>query len=172
VDFTVQVARACRGLGLTWIEEPLPADSLDWYRALRRRLPSEIRLAGGEHEYSRWGYRDLLRAEVLDLYQPDPHWAGGISEVAKILALVSAAGGRAIFHGQSLQCNAAVSFASSPGLVPAMEYLTRLMPMYQHFLSDPIVPSNGTISAPTLPGLGMRIDPAKVVSRRVLHPAS
>lgn len=168
VEFTVRVAHACRDLGLTWIEEPLPADHLDGYRALRSRLPGEIQLAGGEHEYGRWGFTDLLRTGALDVLQPDPHWAGGISETSKILALVSAAGLPAIFHGQSLQCNAALSFAASPALVPSMEHLVRLMPLYQHFLADPVVPVDGHLTAPTAPGLGMALDESAIESRRTL----
>lgn len=168
VEFTVAVAHACRGLGLSWIEEPLLADDRAGLRTLRRRMPPEIRISGGEHEYGRWGYRDLIEEAVLDLYQPDPHWAGGISETSKILALLSAAGAPAIFHGQSLQCNASLSFAASPAGVPAMEYLTRLMPLYQHFLADPMLPVDGALAAPTAPGLGMALDETRIVARRTL----
>ncbi|ACQ79941.1 Mandelate racemase/muconate lactonizing protein [Beutenbergia cavernae DSM 12333] len=168
VPFTLEVARATRDQGVAWIEEPLLADQLEGYRTLRRRLPDGVRIAGGEHEYTRWGYRELLAADVLDLHQPDPHWAGGISELTKIMALISAAGGQLVPHGQSLQCNAALSFAASPALVPQMEYLARLMPMYQHVLREPVVPVGGVIAAPTAPGLGMTVDPAKVVSSRVI----
>ncbi|WP_182113213.1 MULTISPECIES: enolase C-terminal domain-like protein [unclassified Actinotalea] len=166
VAFTVDVARACAGLGLRWIEEPLPADHLAGYRTLRRRLPGGVQVVGGEHEYTRWGFAELVAADVLDLYQPDPHWAGGISETMKILALVAAAGAQAIPHGQSLQCNAAVSFAAPPSLVPQMEYLSRLMPLYQHVLAEPIVPVDGAVVCPTAPGLGMALDLDKVVRSR------
>lgn len=166
VEFTVQVAHACREYGLTWIEEPLLADQDSGHRALRARMPAEIAIAGGEHEYGRWGWRNLLDQGWLDICQPDPHWAGGISETWKILALVSAAGRTAMFHGQSLQCNAAISFAASPALVPQLEYLTRLMPMYQHFLAHPMVPVDGYLSEPTLPGLGLAIDESAVLDRR------
>ncbi len=166
IPFTLAVARATQNLGLTWIEEPLPADQLAGYRTLRARLPEGVQIVGGEHEYTRWGFSELIAADVLDLYQPDPHWAGGISETVKIMALVSAAGGRVIPHGQSLQCNAAVSFAAPPSLVPTMEYLNRLMPLYQHFLANPIVPVGGMIDAPVLPGLGMDLDESAILQTR------
>src|SRR5699024_7437773 len=132
------------------------------------RLPEGVRIAGGEHEYTRWGYADLIDDDVLDLYQPDPHWAGGISEPVKIMAQISAAGGQLVPDGQPLQCHAALTFAASPALNPQMEYLARLMPLYQHFLRHPITPAAGAIRAPTLPGLGMVLDEEKVVSSRVL----
>lgn len=169
VAFTLAVARATADLGVDWIEEPLLADHTNGYRTLQNRLGGIVRIAGGEHEYTRWGYAELIRGGYLDVYQPDPHWAGGISETTKILAQVSAAGSQVIPHGQSLQCNAAVTFASSPAVVPEMEYLSRLMPVYQHFLANPIQPRKGRIDEPTTAGLGMQIDTSKVVAERVLE---
>ncbi|WP_324651744.1 enolase C-terminal domain-like protein [Georgenia sp. H159] len=168
VPFTVAVARATADLGLRWIEEPLPADHLGGYRTLRSRLAGLTEIVGGEHEYTRWGVADLVAADVLDLYQPDPHWAGGISETMKIMGVVSAAGGQVVPHGQSLQANAALTFAAPPSFVPQMEYLGRLMAWYQLFLADPIVPVDGAVPAPTTPGLGMAVDPSRVLDRRPL----
>ncbi|WP_420114616.1 enolase C-terminal domain-like protein [Pseudactinotalea sp.] len=168
VPFTLDVAAATRGLGLSWIEEPLLSDLSEGYRSLRRRLPEGVRIVGGEHEYTRWGYQRLLADDVLDLYQPDPHWAGGISELTKIATLISAAGGQLIPHGQSMQCNAALTFAAAPSLMPRMEYLVRLMPIYQHFLAHPIVPDGGRVAVPSTPGLGMRLAEENIVSARAV----
>jgi len=166
VPFTLAVAAATRDLGVAWIEEPLLADLSEGYRSLRRRLPDGVRVVGGEHEYTRWGYQRLLADDVLDLYQPDPHWAGGISELTKIAALISAAGGQLIPHGQSMQCNAALTFAASPALMPRMEYLARLMPIYQHFLAEPITPDGGRVAVPSTPGLGMGLAEENIVGSR------
>lgn len=168
VPFTLEVATATREFGLSWIEEPLLADLSEGYRSLRRRLPEGVRIVGGEHEYTRWGYQRLLAEDVLDLYQPDPHWAGGISELTKIAALISAAGGQLIPHGQSMQCNAALTFAAAPTLIPRMEYLVRLMPMYQHFLAHPIAPERGRVAVPSTPGLGMALAEERIVASRAV----
>lgn len=167
VAFTVDVARAIGDLGVRWIEEPLNTDDVAGYRRLRevlRGAGSTVAIAGGEHEYGRWGFAAFTAADVFDVYQPDPHWSGGISEVAKIASIVSAAGAPMIPHGQSMQCNAALTFAASPQLTPEMEYLTRLAPLYQHFLAHPITATDGMISAPTRPGLGMELDPDRIVT--------
>ncbi|HEY9440853.1 MAG TPA: enolase C-terminal domain-like protein [Streptomyces sp.] len=157
IPFTLDVARECEALRLRWIEEPLPADDTAGYASLRRRLGGRVQISGGEHEYTRWGIARLLRDDLLDVYQADPHWGGGISEMTRVAALVSAAGRQFIPHGQSPQCNAALTFSAGPGLIPEMEYLRRLGPLYQHFLADPITPVNGRVAAPTTTGLGMRL---------------
>lgn len=168
IDFTVTVARETEQLRLRWIEEPLLPDDTAGYAALRRRLGSHARIAGGEHEYTRWGIARLLGQDLLDVYQADPHWGGGISEMTRIAALVSAAGRTFIPHGQSLQCNAALTFAASPALVPEMEFLLRLAPHYQHFLAEPVRVENGSVRAPRASGLGMRLDDSAVLEARPL----
>jgi L-alanine-DL-glutamate epimerase-like enolase superfamily enzyme len=170
VPFTVEIARATEDLRLSWIEEPLLADDTQGYRALRRLVGDRTRIVGAEHEYTRWGFARLVAEGTLDLYQADPHWAGGISELGKIGAVISAGGGQLIPHGQSMQCNAAVTFAASPALVPQAEYLRRHAVLYQHFLAHPIRPLDGFIAAPTLPGLGMALDESKVLARRTVDP--
>lgn len=168
IAFTVAVARETEHLRLRWIEEPLLADDTAGYAALRRKIGSHVQIAGGEHEYTRWGIARLLREDLLDLYQADPHWGGGISEMTRIAALVSAGGRTFIPHGQSVQCNAALTFAASPALVPEMEFLLRLAPLYQHFLAEPIVVDAGAIRVPQTTGLGMRLDDDAVLDARPL----
>lgn len=168
IAFTVAVARETEHLRLRWIEEPLLADDSAGYAALRRTIGSRVQIAGGEHEYARWGVARLLREDLLDVYQADPHWGGGISEMSRIGALVSAGGRTFIPHGQSLQCNAAVTFASSPALIPEMEFLLRLAPLYQHFLAEPVDVHDGAIAVPQAPGLGMRMDESAVLDARPL----
>ncbi|HVU93455.1 MAG TPA: enolase C-terminal domain-like protein [Jatrophihabitans sp.] len=168
VPFAAAVARETEHLQLRWLEEPLLPDDTAGLAALRRLVAGRTQLAGGEHEYTRWGVGRLLRDELLDVYQADPHWSGGISELTRIGALVSAAGRWFVPHGQSLQCNAALTFAAGPALVPEMEYLLRLAPLYQHFLADPIRPVDGVIRAPRAAGLGMRLDEAAILDARPL----
>ena len=49
------------------------------------RLNAEIkstRIATGEHEYTRYGFRQLLEHARASIWQPDIHWCGGLTEVA------------------------------------------------------------------------------------------
>lgn len=169
IPFTVAVARETEHLRVRWIEEPLLPDDSAGFKSLRALVGGRTQIAGGEHEYTRWGIARLLRDDLLDLYQADPHWGGGISEMTRIGSLVSAAGRQFIPHGQSLQCNAALTFASSPALIPEMEYLLRLGPLYQHFLAEPIGPENGVIHAPRATGLGMRLNDEAIRDSRPLR---
>ena len=58
-------------------------------------------LATGEHEYTRYGFKQLLDAGV-DVLQPDVTWCGGITEARRILAMAAALDLPVIPHGSSV----------------------------------------------------------------------
>ena len=149
-----------------WIEEVVKPDDIPGYARVRDASP--VPIAGGEHEYTRWGARDYLTAGAVDLYQADTFWAGGISEMMKIFALTSAFEVQAIPHGHSVPVNAHLTAAQSPGLTPYIEYLVQWNEVLQFFLKDPVKPVNGQISVGENPGLGLEIDESKVKERRLL----
>ncbi len=49
-----------------------------------------VPLATGEHEYTRFGARDLLLRGAVDVLQMDTARAGGFTEMLKIAALTQA----------------------------------------------------------------------------------
>ena len=82
------VGRALDELGAFWFEEPVAPEDLDGYAALRAGL--RVNIAGGEAEFSRWGWRTLLESRGLDIAQPEVCSLGGISEYLRVLALCHA----------------------------------------------------------------------------------
>jgi L-alanine-DL-glutamate epimerase-like enolase superfamily enzyme len=73
---------------LRWLEEPVIPDDMQGYAELKScaRIP----IAGGEHEFTLYGFRDLLEARALDYIQFDTNRVGGISQARKISALAEA----------------------------------------------------------------------------------
>jgi L-alanine-DL-glutamate epimerase-like enolase superfamily enzyme len=99
-----------------WLEEPVPPDRIGDLAAIRRASP--VPIATGEHEYTRWGFLQLLQADAVDVIQSDPDWCGGISELVKICTLASAYGRQVIPHGHSLHAAVNVIAAQSPATCP------------------------------------------------------
>jgi L-alanine-DL-glutamate epimerase-like enolase superfamily enzyme len=149
-----------------WIEEPVPPDRIGDFAAIRRA--TRIPLATGEHEYTRWGFLQLLQHDAVDVIQADPDWCGGISELVKICTLASAYGRHVVPHGHSLHAAVNVIAAQSPTVCPMAEYLLRAQASKQHFLKAPLVAEGGSIPLPTAPGLGLDIDESKLDGRRDL----
>lgn len=80
-----QVGRALEALDVYWFEEPVAPEDRAGYRRLRDGL--SLNIAGGEAEFTRWGWGDFLAAGCVDIAQPEVCGLGGISEYLKVLAL-------------------------------------------------------------------------------------
>jgi galactonate dehydratase len=71
-----------------FIEEPVLSENGEALREIAAH--STIPIATGERLYSRWDFKNLLHDGYVDIIQPDPSHAGGISEVKKIAAMAEA----------------------------------------------------------------------------------
>lgn len=98
--YTVRMARMLRELDIYWIEEPLIPENYDGYRRLRDILnPMGILVTGGEHEFTRYGFKEMIEKRCVDILQPDIGRCGGISEFKKICAMASAYDMVVVPHG-------------------------------------------------------------------------
>ncbi len=83
VDYTIRFAEETKDLNLKWIEEPIHLDDYAGMAQLVREIePTWI--VSGEHEFTRYGFRELLRWKAADMIQPDVSWAGGFTECLRI----------------------------------------------------------------------------------------
>ena len=64
VTWPIQLAKALAPYDLLWIEECLPPDDYDGYAALKSALTGTCLVTTGEHEYTRYGFRELYCAQV------------------------------------------------------------------------------------------------------------
>ncbi len=82
---------------LRWVEELLLPDEIHLFSKLRQY--TAIPLSGGEHEYSHFGFYDLLKANALDIFQFDTNRVGGFTQAHKICTLAYNEGIEVIPHG-------------------------------------------------------------------------
>ncbi len=167
VPYTLKMAELLAEYRPFWFEEPVLPDLPQSYARLRAACP--VTIAGGELEYTRWGVKMLMDMEALDVYQVDPEWAGGISEVNKICTLASAYNVQVIPHGNSVPVNAQISFAQNSVVTPMMEYQILFNERVQFFFKNPVKPVNGFITPPTAPGVGLDLDESKIESEREIN---
>ncbi len=71
-----------------WCEEPIPAHNHESMAQVVAASP--LRIATGEHTYSRFGFLDLLARKAAHVIQPDIVYGGGFMETKKIAALAEA----------------------------------------------------------------------------------
>mgnify|MGYP001078042548 CR=1 FL=1 len=152
VPYTLEMAKRLERFEPAWLEEPLMPDDIDGYVELSRKL--EIPIAGGEHEYTRWGARELLKRKAVDVLQMDVTWAGGITEMRKICALASSEGVPVIPHAGWTEPAQSITFSQPRNDCPMIEYLAKWAVIQQAFNKEKLIPQAGLFYAPTKIGLG------------------
>lgn len=139
-----------------WVEEPVHPDRIEGYVELREAAPFPI--AGGEHEYTRFGAHELLSRGAVDVLQLDTMWAGGFTELRHAATLASVHDVPLIPHGHLVPANAHVIASQPASVCPYVEYLVRWNEQLQLFFADPVKPEDGTVSVPDDLGVGVDLD--------------
>jgi L-rhamnonate dehydratase len=113
LDYAKRMLPLLEPFHLRWLEEPVIPDDLHGYAQLKSL--SRIPIAGGEHEFTLYGFRDLLEAHALDYIQFDTNRVGGITQARKIAALAEAYSVPVIPHaGQMHNFHVVMASLNSP----------------------------------------------------------
>jgi len=163
----IRLGRMIEQYEIGWFEEPVPPEDLQGYRAVKAAL--SIPIAGGECEFTRYGFREMLATRAVDIVQPDTCAAGGLSECKKIADMAEAFGVRYNPHvwGTGIAIAAslhllAVLPAHTPHslapLEPMLEFDRTEHPIRQALLTKPIEHERGIVRVPDGPGLGIEVD--------------
>ena len=95
--YAKQLLKELEPYNLRWAEELLLPDEIHSFAKLKQG--TSIPLSGGEHEYTRFGFHDLLEAKALDIFQFDTNRVGGFTEAQKICTMAHMHGVEVIPHG-------------------------------------------------------------------------
>jgi D-galactarolactone cycloisomerase len=165
------VGRELEKLDVEWFEEPVAPEDLQGYRRLTDAL--DVKIAGGEAEFTRWGWRRLLEERLVDIAQPEVCALGGISEYQKVLAMAHAHFVPVVNHvwgsGVSIATNLHLLAAlpDLPGgahpVAPMLEFDTTPNRFLDGVLQEPLriqeqVARDGTVGIPDGPGIGVDVD--------------
>jgi D-galactarolactone cycloisomerase len=166
VPVAIRLGRKLEELDIDWFEEPISPEDVDGYVEVTRAL--DMAVAGGENEFTRWGFRDKITRKAMDIVQPDVCAAGGLTECKKIATLASAHGVECVPHawGSAIGLAATLHFlAALPDQPPSFRPFPPLLefeqcenPFRDHLATTPIVQVEGRVDIPTGPGLGIDID--------------
>lgn len=161
VPYAIELARRCEPYNVKWIEETLPPDDYAGYAKIKQKCPSTL-WTTGEHEYTRYGFRQLLERDCCDVLQPDITWCGGMTEARRIVALAAAYDIPIIPHGSSVysyhlqicfpNCPMAEFLVMSPKADSIVSYFGKL------FKDEPL-PVDGYVELdPNKPGFGVTLN--------------
>ena len=156
LPYAIELARALEAHNIYWLEECLPPDDYDGCSALKAAVSSCL-FTGGEHEYTRYGQRELIARKCFDILQPDVTWVGGMTETRRVVALAAAYDIPVIPHGSGIY-SYHLGFAFNN--CPMTEFLMmspaadEIVPIFGDiFIKEPL-PQNGYIQLSDAPGWG------------------
>ncbi|MGI6574863.1 MAG: mandelate racemase/muconate lactonizing enzyme family protein [bacterium] len=159
----IRLGRQLEQYDLEWLEEPVPPYDLQGYMHVKRG--QAIPIAGGEGEFSLYGFRDFLATGAVDIVQPDLGRVGGFTEGMRIAALIQAHNLKFAPHtGMCSAVNIVASMhyaAAAPNLY-GFEFMELTHPLIDMFTTPMPRPVNGEIVLPDTPGLGVKLDMDKI----------
>jgi galactonate dehydratase len=151
----IRVAQALEPFNLLWLEEPVPPENIDAMREVKRCTRTPI--CAGENLYLRWGFKDLLEKQAVDIIMPDLPKCCGLSEGKKIASMAEVYYIPVAPHnvcgplGTVASCHCCAAIPNF--LVLEWHWLER---PYWHdlILADPPIIQDGYITLSDRPGLG------------------
>uniref|UniRef100_A0A6B2LKD8 Enolase C-terminal domain-containing protein n=1 Tax=Arcella intermedia TaxID=1963864 RepID=A0A6B2LKD8_9EUKA len=161
VPYSIKLINAIEPYNITWFEEFLPPDDYEGYAEVRKVTNRNILLTTGEHEYTRYGFRQLISKGCADILQPDVNWVGGVTEVRRIIAMAAAYDIPVIPHGSSVfSYHVQTAFANCPmgeflNMSPGAD---KIVPVFGNLFKDEPLPKDGYIELSEKPGWGVELN--------------
>jgi D-arabinonate dehydratase len=151
----IQIAKRMEEYQPFWFEEPVAPDDYDGHRRLA--AATSIPIATGENEYTRYGFRDLIRAEAAAILNADAKVLGGVTEFMKVAALAQAHDLDIAPHG-SQDIHVHLVAAIPNGLI--LEYYRDSVdPLWARIYRNTLsLNDDGTVTAPDVPGIGVEVN--------------
>lgn len=163
LDYAKRMLPLLEPIHLHWLEEPVIPDDIHGYAELKSygRVP----IAGGEHEFTLAGFRDLLTIRALDYVQFDTNRVGGITQARKIAALAEAHGVPVIPHaGQMHNYHVVMASFNSPmaEYFPIVDVEVGNELFWYLFAGEPKATDGHIDLSDEVPGLGLTIQEDKL----------
>lgn len=163
LDYAKRMIPQLERFNLRWLEEPVIPDDIGGYAELRRwgRIP----IAGGEHEFTLHGFRELLEARAVDYIQFDTNRVGGLTQARKIAALAEAHQIPVIPHaGQMHNYHVVMASLNSPmaEYFPPVDVEVGNELFWYIFRGEPVAQGGYIDLDENTPGLGLTVDEEKL----------
>jgi galactonate dehydratase len=157
----IRLGKALEPYGLLFFEEPVPPDNIQSLR-LVREVGLSMDIATGERAFTKWGFREMIEQQLIDVIQPDLCHDGGIKETLKIGAMA-----------ETYNIMVAPHNPNGPVGTAASVHVAAVMPNFLilEYANSPtrddcqaageaerFKARNGRIELPTKPGLGIELD--------------
>ena len=159
VPYAIRLADACKHLEIYWWEEVLSPEDVEGYRQIKAAHPL-LKWTTGEHEYTRYGFRNLIADRQIDILQPDVMWVGGLTELLRIAAHASAYDTPVVPHGSGPYSYHFIASQTGPAFceyVAASADGQSIAPVFGSLFVGEALPEQGRLRLGSAPGFGMEL---------------
>jgi len=159
----IAMSKRFEDYNVRWFEEPVLADDIQGLAEISRA--TTIPVATGEHEYLKYGFKDLISHGGADIVQPDVGRVGGVTEWMKVAHLAHAFNLPVAPHAVQL---VHLHLACATPNLRVVEYLGVSEETDKIFYTEFPEPKNGMWTPyPDRPGLGLELSPTALEKYRV-----
>ena len=144
-----------------WFEEPVSQENVGEMRQVRDNV--NIPIATGERLYLKFPFYELVKADAVDILQPDMCNAGGITELKKIAAIAEPRHVLMAPHNTNSAVGTVASFhldAATPNFLIQEYHAEFYEPHYFQVFDGLPRQKDGHVALPTGPGLGLTFNQA------------
>jgi L-rhamnonate dehydratase len=170
LDYAKRMLPLLEPFNLRWLEEPVIPDDIHGYAELKSY--ARIPIAGGEHEFTQYGFRDLLQARAVDYIQFDTNRVGGITQARKISALAESHSVPVIPHaGQMHNYHVVMASLNSPmaEYFPIVDVEVGNELFWYIFEGEPKAKDGFVNLDDNLPGLGLTVNEKALAKFEVIE---
>ena len=156
VHTAVQLGRRLERYLPFWFEEPVSYENVSEMAQVRGKV--NIPIATGERLYLKFPFYELVKADAVDVLQPDICNAGGITELKKIAAIAESRHVTMAPHNTNAAVGTVASFhldASLPNFLIQEYHAEFYEPHYFEVVDGLPRQRNGYVDLPKGPGLGL-----------------
>jgi L-rhamnonate dehydratase len=170
LDYAKRMLPLLEPFNLRWLEEPVVPDDIHGYAELKSY--ARIPIAGGEHEFTQYGFRDLLQVRAVDYIQFDTNRVGGITQARKISALAESHSVPVIPHaGQMHNYHVVMASLNSPmaEYFPIVDVEVGNELFWYIFDGEPKAKDGFVDLDDNLPGLGLTVNEKALAKFEVIE---
>jgi len=120
----------------------------------------EVPICVGERRYTRFGFRDLIAAQAVDMIMPDVVRTGGIAETKKIAAMAETFHISVAPHNPNSPISTLVSMHAAIGMhnFIMLEFIADDAPWRDDIMDPPLRVEQGYLVPPDRPGIGAELN--------------
>ncbi|NKB77343.1 MAG: mandelate racemase/muconate lactonizing enzyme family protein [Gammaproteobacteria bacterium] len=158
----IEVGRILEDNGIQHFEEPCPYWEFDWTREVKQALKLDV--TGGEQDCNLTLWKHMIDSEVVDIFQPDVCYMGGIERTLRVVEMAKNAGKIITPHAANLSLVTIFTLHLMGAIENAGPYVEFAIeeedyyPWQYDVYTDLPVAVDGKVAIPDGPGWGIEVN--------------